>query len=201
MCWLLQSAELWHCPTFLLYPLALVAGIECFAGYHAWRFLLGFNGAIFGFIIGVVFSTLLGSWVFVLLGALVGAVAGAFFFASIVPLGSTVFVFTSMTSFMILVGRIGGWHREWYLPVAVITGIAMAVGALTVRRPVIITLAAAAGAQQIAAAWSAYHLPCDTVPCPDRLIPTEWWLFAVLAAGGLLVQWATSRTRPTQLVT
>ena len=196
MCWLLQSAQLWHLPTFLLYPLLLLAALECFAGYHAWRFLLGFNGALVGLAGGLMCGMLVGVWPLVLLGMLIGALAGGYFFVSLVPLGSTVFAFGSVASFLILLGRLAGFPSAGCFPIALAAGIAAAVAVLLVRRPVMITVAALAGAQQITAAWSAYHLPAGTIPCPDLVTPTEWLLFAALAATGLLIQFATSRQAP-----
>ena len=192
MCWLQQSAELWNYPTFLLYPLALVACVECFAGFHAWRLLLGLNGAVLGFLAGALVSMLLGASLLVLLGGLVGAMAGAYLFASMASMGSAVLAFSSVASFGILLGRIVGMPWAWYMPLAVIAGIAALVAVLMVPRLMIMTLAAVAGAQQIAAAWSALHLPYNAKPCPDTVIPAEWCLFLVLAAGGLIVQMATT---------
>jgi hypothetical protein len=200
MCWLQPSAQLWHLPTFLLWPLLLIACLECFAGYHAWRLLLGVSGAALGLVLGALVSIWMGATLLVLLGALAGALAGAFFFAGIPPLGSSVFAFGSVASFLILLGRVAGFPSHFYLPVALAAGLGGIVAVLTLRRPARITLAAVAGAQQIAAAWSAYHLPASSNPCPETLIPTEWLLFCILAAIGLLVQFATSRPAPNPLL-
>jgi hypothetical protein len=196
MCWLHQSAELWHYPTFLLWPLLLVACIECFAGYHAWRFLLGLNGALLGFMCGAMVCMMLDASLLVLLGAFVGAGAGAVFFAGIVPLGSAVFAFGSVASFTILAGRAVGLPSACYLAIAAVAGIVVATAALKLGRPVMIAVAAVAGAQQIVAAWSAYRLPADSIPLPDTWIPSEWELLLALAFVGLLIQSATSRHLP-----
>jgi len=195
MCWLQQSAALWHYPTFLLPPLLLIACLECFAGYHAWRFLVGLNGAILGFIAGVFLCMLSGAAIFVLIGALLGAIAGAALFTGIAPLGTTVFAFGSAASFIILVGRVAGCPPACYLPLACLAGIAAVVAALASPRPMIIALTALGGAQQIACAWCAYHLPYDAIPVPDVVIPSEWALFVIVAALGLLVQFTTSGKR------
>jgi hypothetical protein len=105
MCWLQQSAQLWHYPTFLLVPLMVIACIECFAGYRAWRFLIGFNGAVLGFVGGAVLCVMAGAPMLVLVGAFVGTVAGAVLFAWVVPLGSFVFVLGSVVSLTMLLGH------------------------------------------------------------------------------------------------
>ena len=61
MCWLQQSGQLWSYPTFVLIPLMVIGGIECFAGYRALRFLLGLNGAILGFAAGAALGMLSGA--------------------------------------------------------------------------------------------------------------------------------------------
>src|SRR5678815_5380970 len=108
MCWLQQSAQLWSCPTFLLIPLMGIAAVECFVGFRAWRFLLAVNGIVLGFIAGASITMLLGAPMLVLIGALAGGIAGAFVFASVVPLGSTVFAFGSSASLALVLCRIAG---------------------------------------------------------------------------------------------
>src|ERR1700758_3032560 len=106
MCWLQQSSQLWHYPTFLLFPLLLIASIECFAGYHAWRLLLGINGAVLGFVAGACLSVLLGNPVLLVVGAFGGAAVGAALFSLVVPLGSVVFAFATAASLTILLWRL-----------------------------------------------------------------------------------------------
>jgi hypothetical protein len=193
MCWLQQSAELWRYPTFLLWPLLLIACIECFAGYHAWRFLLGVNGTVLGFIAGAFLGVLTTMPLLMLLFALAGAVAGAALFANMVPLGSVVFAFGSTASLVILIGRIAGCPQGLHVSLALFAGILAAIATLTIRRPVMIVLAAIAGAQQIAVAWTAWRLPPDAIPLFNCVSPAEWKLFLVLAPLGLLIQFVTSR--------
>lgn len=193
MCWLQQSAQLWHYPTFLLYPLLVIACIECFAGYRAWRFLIGFSGGVLGFVTGVVLCMLLGVPMLVLLGACAGAVTGVALFAGVVPLGSFVFILGSIASSVILFGRVVGAPPHPVMAIAAVAGLAGAVAAIAFCRPAIITVAAVAGAQQITSVWHAYSLPCDSIPSPDVVDPSEWSAFIVLATAGLLIQFATSR--------
>lgn len=188
MCWLVQSAQLWHAPTFLLIPLMIIGGIECFAGYHAWRFLLGLNGAVLGFVVGSVLCTLLGAPLWVVAGALVGSAAGAALLAIVVPLGSAVFAFGSVASLVLLLGRLAGIDLRWPLAVGLVLGGVAAVLASARHRPVMITIAAVAGAQQVASAWRARSLPPDVPPLPDVVSASEMMLFAALAAAGLLIQ-------------
>src|SRR5580765_2166008 len=102
MCWLQQSGQLWSYPTFLLVPLMVIGAVECFAGYRAWRFLLGLNGAVLGFAAGAVLCMLLGAPMLILIGAVGGGVAGALLFAGLAPLGTFIFAFGSMASLTIL---------------------------------------------------------------------------------------------------
>lgn len=197
MCWLQHSAQLWSYPTFLLFPLAFIAAIECFAGYHAWRFLIGLNGGILGLAAGGMLGMVLGNSTLVLLGALVGAAAGGFLFAAIVPLGSFVFTLGSAASLAILLGEIIHIPLYWLMPAAIVGGLAAGIAALAACRPVMIAVAAVAGAQQMAGAWCAYHLPYDTTPLPDVIDPSELAAFLALTAAGLLIQFATSRVVPT----
>jgi hypothetical protein len=195
MCWLHQSAELWHYPTFLLWPLLLVACVECFAGYHAWRFLLGLNGALLGFLAGLLICVWTGSPVLAVLGALAAAAAGAVLFATCLPLGTSVVAFGSAASFAILVGHALALPSALFLSLAGVAGIVVAVAVWKFGRPVLIAIAAAAGAQQIVAAWSACHLPADLIPVSNTLVPSEWAITAALAALGLLIQFATTPQR------
>ena len=195
MCWLCQSAQLWYFPSFLLVPLMLVAGLECFAGYYTWRFLIGLNGAVIGFVAGAMLGMLLGPPMLVLLGAIAGALGGAALFYRVVPLGSFVFTFSSAGSLAIILGRAAFIPANWLMLVAVGTGLTSAIVVLTGRRAVMIVIAAIAGAQQIAGAWRAYFLPGDCVPLPHVIPPSEWAGFVTLAAVGLMVQFATSRAR------
>ena len=201
MCWLYQSAQLWHFPSFLLLPLMIVASIECFAGYLAWRFLLGLNGAVLGFVAGAMLCVLLGLSTLMLFGAVAGALVGAALLVIVVPLGSFVFAFGSAASLALLLGRTVWVPAQWLMPVAVSTGLVSAVAVLAGRRPVMITLAAVAGAQQTAGAWRAYFLPCDCPPVADTITASEWAGFITLTVAGLLVQLATSRRpRPSDLI-
>jgi hypothetical protein len=188
MCWLQHSAQLWSYPTFLLVPLMVVACIECFIGYRAWRFLLGVNGAVLGFIAGVMISMLLGASLLVLLGAIAGAVAGAFLFAGVVRLGSFFFAFGSVASLTILLAHLAGLPGHCIMPLAAATGLAGAVAAVAACRRFMISIAAVAGAQQIASAWCAYHVPYGAVPLPDDVTMPESAAFIALAAAGLLLQ-------------
>ena len=191
MCWLQQSTQLWYYPTFLLYPLLVIACIECFAGYRAWRFLIGLNGGVLGFVVGAVLCMLLGVPMLVLLGAIAGAIAGVALFVGIVPLGSFVFSLGSAASLAIHLCRIGGIPVHWFMPIAASAGLAGAVAAQFVPRPAMIAIAAVAGAQQIAAAWHAYYLPGNSAPLQDVVVPSELAAFIILAAAGLLIQFAT----------
>lgn len=193
MCWLQQSAQLWHYPTFLLLPLMVIAGIECFAGYRAWRLLLGLNGAVLGFIAGVWLSVMLGQPMLALIGSFVGAGAGVALFTGVTPIGSFVFMFGSAASLAVLLGQFAGVPRHWLMPGGGIVGAVSVLAALAIRRPVMIGLAAIAGAQQMASAWHAYSLPYDSMPLPDVVDPSELAIFVALATAGLVVQFATSR--------
>ena len=190
MCWLQQSAQLWSYPTFLLVPLMVIGCIECFAGYRAWRFLLGLNGAVLGFVAGAMLSMLLGAPILMLVGAVAGAVGGAALFVGIAPLGTFIFAFGSMASLTILLAQIGGAPPRWIMPLAGAAGVAGAAAALAGCRPFMIAIAAVAGAQQIAGAWRAHDLPRGTLPLPDAVTPSEAAAFIVLAAAGLLLQFA-----------
>lgn len=192
MCWLQLSAQLWHYPTFLLPPLMAIACIECFAGYRAWRFLIGLNGGALGFVAGTVLCVLLDVPMLVLVGAFGGAFAGVLLFAWVLPLGSFVVVLGSLTSLVIVLGRMAGFPPHYVMPLAVLAGLVGAVAAIGVCRPVVTIVAAIAGAQQIASAWCAYYcLPSDRIPLPDVVDPTEWTAFITLATIGMLVQFAT----------
>jgi hypothetical protein len=193
MCWLQQSAQLWWYPTFLLIPLMALACVECFAGYHAWRFLIAVNGAMLGCVAAAMLGALTGSPSMILFGGLVGAVAGGLLFVSYVPLGSVVFAFASATSLIVLLTHVVGVPPPWTVPLAVAAGLAGALGALAVSRPCMIVIASVAGAQQIASAWCAYHMPYDVVPIPNVVDSSESAAFIALAAAGLLVQFMTSR--------
>jgi len=195
MFWLHPSAALWHYPTFLLPPLMVIGIIECFAGYHAWRFLLGLNGAVVGFIGGAMVCVLTGNPILLLVGAVVGAIVGAALFSGIVPVGSTVFAFGSLASLTIILGSMMAFPEGWRFPVAAVAGIGGAIAVLTARRPAMISIAAVAGAQQIASAWSAYWLPSNLIPVPDAVIPSEWTAFLLLSAAGLVIQFAMSSQR------
>jgi hypothetical protein len=192
MCWLQQSAQLWSYPTFLLVPLMVVAGIECFLGYRAWRFLLGVNGAVLGFIVGVMVAMTSGAPMLVLVGAVGGAVAGGVLFAAVLPVGSFVFAFGSAASLTILLARIAGAPPYCIMTGAFVAGVAGAVAVLAVGRPFMISIAAVAGAQQLASAWRAYHVPYGGFPLPDEVTMSESAAFIALAAMGLLLQFATS---------
>ena len=194
MCWLQQSAQLWHCPTFLLPPLILLACIECFAGYRAWRFLLGFNGYILGFVAGALLCAQLGgSPVLLLAGAFVGGFIGAASFAMIAPLGSFVFIACSLASLAVIFLRAAGMPPHWVALIAASAALSTAVAVRAFCRLATIIVAAIGGAQQIASAWCAYQLPADQVPVPDIMDPVEWSAFLALAAAGLIVQFATCR--------
>lgn len=192
MCWLHDAAQLWSYPTFLLVPLMVLAGIECFAGYYAWRFLLGVNGAILGLVAGAMLSLLSGAPVLIVLGAIGGAVAGAVLFAQCVPFGSFVFAFGSATSLTTLLAEFAGVpdHRGILLGIA--AGVAAAVAVVSKCRLVIIAIAAVAGAQQLASAWHAYHFPGGSSPMPGEIDGSESAAFVALTAIGLLLQYATS---------
>ncbi|GEM_PF-6514030 len=202
MCWLQQSVQLWYYPTFLLYPLVVIACVECFAGYHAWRFLIGLNGGIIGFVVGAVACLMLSIPLLSPLAAFAGVIAGVALFAGIVPVGSCVFAWGSVTSLTLLLGRFGGVPVNWLYPVAAAAGTAGAFAAMTVRRPAMIALTAVAGAHQIVSAWHARSFSSDSIPLPDVNDPAEWAAVIVLAAAGLLIQFTTSRTphasQPTQ---
>jgi len=193
MCWLQQSAQLWSWPTFLLVPLMILAFIECFAGYYAWRFLLGVNGAVLGFITGVTLSMMLGAPLLVFIGALAGAIVGAVLFAGVARLGSFVFAFGSTASLTMLLARFAGIPPQLVAPLAAAAGFAGALAAVAIGRPFMISIAAVAGAQQIASAWRAYRIPCGESPLPDDVTGPESVSFIALAALGLLLQFATSR--------
>ncbi len=192
MCWLQLSAQLWHYPTFLLPPLMMIGCIECFAGYRAWRFLIGLNGGVLGFVAGAVLCMLLGAPMLVLVGAFVGGVAGALLFAGVVPVGSFVVVLGSIVSLAMILGRVAGLPPHCVMPLAAVSGLAGAVAAASVCRPVVISVAAVAGAQQIASAWCAYCLPSDRISLPGAFDRNEWAAFLILAAVGMLVQFATA---------
>jgi hypothetical protein len=193
MFWVQQSAQLWHYPVFLLPPLLILACIECFAGYRAWQFLIGVNGAILGFVCGAVICMLLGVPLLVLLGAVAGAFAGIALFLGVTPLGSFVFAFGSAASLAILVARIIGISSNWMMPIAVVAGLTGAVGVLAGRKPVMIVIAAIAGAQQIVSGWGAYFAPWDSVPVSGVVTPSEWVVFIILSSIGLCIQFATFR--------
>ena len=194
MCWLQQSVQLWFYPTFLLWPLIVIACVECFAGYHAWRLLIGLNGAIIGLVIGVMLCLLAGMPLLSPLGAFAGVIAGAALFAGIPPLGGWVFAWGSVTSLTLLLGRLGAVPVNWLYPIAASAGAAGAFAAMIMRRPAMIALTAVAGAQQMVAAWHARSFTSDAIPLPDDGDPTEWAAVIVLAAAGLLVQFTISRT-------
>ena len=192
MCWLHQSAQLWTYPTFLLVPLMGLALVECFAGYRAWRFLLGANGAILGFVGGAMVAVMSGSPVLVLVGAVGGAVAGAYVLATIAPLGSFVFAFGTATSLTMLLAELAGAPHYYAMPLGMAAGLAAAVAALTSCRRMMIAIAAIAGAQQLASAWNAYHFPYGSIPTPGQISGSELSAFVTLTALGLLLQYATS---------
>jgi len=191
MCWLQQSAQLWYYPTFLLYPLAVIAIVECFAGYYAWRFLVGLNGAIAGFIGGAMLGAIVGGAMLALVGALLGALAGVALFAGIAPVGNFIFAFATVASFSIFLGRVTNLAPPPIMALAVIFGVGSALLAIALCRPAMIVIASLAGAQQIASAYSAYRLPYDLLPTPDILAPSELVAFLTLAVLGLSTQFAT----------
>jgi hypothetical protein len=191
MCWLHHSARLWSYPTFLLLPLMSLACIECFAGYRAWRFLLGVNGAVLGFVGGALLSVLLGSPMLIFFTAIAGAVAGAFLFAGVVPVGSFVFAFGSAASLTMLLAQIAGAPASCIMPLAATAGLAGALAALAGCRPFMIALAAVAGAQQLASAWRAYHMSYGSLPLPNDVTSSESAAFIALTAIGLLLQFST----------
>jgi hypothetical protein len=190
MCWLQQSAQLWSLPTFLLVPLMVIGAIECFAGYRAWRFLLGMNGAVVGVFAGAALCMMLGAPLLILIGAVGGGIAGAFLFARVVPLGSFVFTFGSLASLTILLANTAGAPPHWIIPVAAAFALAGAVAAVAGCRLLMIALAAVAGAQQVASAWRAHQLPSGALPLPDAVTSPEAVVFIALAIAGLLVQFA-----------
>ena len=190
MCWLQQSGQLWSYPTFLLIPLMVIGAIECFAGYRAWRFLLGVNGAVLGFAAGAVFSMLLGAPMLVLICAVGGGVAGGILFARVAPLGTFIFAFGSMASLTLLLTHIVGAPQRWIMPLAAAAGLAGAIAALTACRPFMVAIAAVAGAQQIASAWRAHQLPRGVLPLTDAMTVSESTAFVALATAGLLLQFA-----------
>jgi hypothetical protein len=192
MCWLHQSAQLWTYPSFLLVPLMILGCIECFAGYRAWRFLLGVNGAVLGFAAGAMLGVTSGTVALVVIGALGGALMGAGLFAGIVPVGSCVFAFASAASLTSLVGHIAGSPVHLMVPIAVAAGLGGALAAILACRPFMIVLAAVAGAQQLASAWCAYYAPYDRAPLTDELTFSEFAGFMTLAAVGMLLQFSTS---------
>jgi hypothetical protein len=193
MCWLQQSAQLWSYPTFVLVPLMVVGTIECFAGYRAWRFLLGLNGAVLGFVAGAMVSLLLGSPILVLVGGIGGGIAGAILFAGVAPVGTFIFTFGSIASLTILLAHIAGTPSRWIMPLAAGAGLAAATLALNRCRYLMIAVAAIAGAQQIASAWRAHQLPHGALPLPEIVTQSEAVAFIALAAVGLLVQFADVR--------
>ena len=191
MCWLQQSAQLWSYPTFLLVPLIVIACIECFAGYRAWRFLLVLNGAVLGFIGGAMLAVFSGAAMMLLIGAVAGAIAGGFLFACAVRLGSFVFAFGSVTSLTMILAHGARVPSEYVLPMAGAAGLAGALAATASCRPFMIAVAAIAGAQQVASAWHAYRVPYGSPPLAQDAA-SEPAVFIALAAIGLLVQCATS---------
>jgi hypothetical protein len=199
MCWLQQSAQLWSYPTFLLIPLMGLAAVECFAGYRAWRFLLGANGAVLGFVGGASLAMLLGAPMLVVIGALAGGVAGAVLFTRVVPLGSIVFAFGSTASLVLVLARIAASPAHMVVPLAALAGSAGAIAALARYRRFMISITSVAGAQQFATAWYVYHLSYDSPPMPDLMAPSESLAFIGLAALGLLLQFASARLSSSEL--
>lgn len=78
----------------------------------------------------------------------------------------------------------------WYYPTFLLIPLGV-ITCITMRRPVMITLAAVAGAQKIASASRAYHLPYDCIPVPDALELSELAAFITLAVAGLLFRFVT----------
>lgn len=188
MCWLFQSAQFWSYPTFLLVPLMVVGGIECFFGYRAWRFLLGVNGAVVGIVAGAMLCMLLGAPLFILGGALGGGVAGAALFAKVRPLGTFIFAFGSTASLAMLLAHLVTAPPRVIVPLGLAAGLTGAAAALGGCRTFMISIAAIAGAQQIASAGRAYQLPRGSLPAPDFVTPSESMAFIGLACAGLLLQ-------------
>ena len=193
MCWLQQSAQLWYYPSFLLIILAAVAAIECFAGFCAWRFLIGLNGAVLGFIGGAIFGAMFGTPMMMLAGALAGAIAGAALFAGIVQVGTFVVASGSTASMTMLLTHLLHMPGRWALPLAAVAGLWGGVAALVCGRPVIIAIAAIAGAQQLHCACSTFLLPGDVIPIPDVMGSRDFVSILGLALAGLVVQLATMR--------
>jgi hypothetical protein len=190
MCWLQQSTQLWYWPTFLLIPLSILALVECFAGSWAWRFLLGLNGAVFGFVTGALLCAMFGAPMLAIVGALAGAVAGAALFAGNAKIGGFIFAFGSGASLTMVVAHSIGTGGTEIMFFSGCTGLAAAVASLKVWRPAITVITAVAGAHQVASAWRAYHFPRDSVPMLNATDMPELIAFLALAVAGLLVQFA-----------
>jgi hypothetical protein len=192
VCWLLESAQLWSYPTFLLAPLMVVACIECVAGVSAWRFLLGLNGVVLGFVGGAILAVFCGAPAMLFIAAFAGAVAGGFLFAGAVRMGSFVFAFGSATSLTMILARGSAVPPNSVFPLAAAAGLAGAIAAAAGRSPFIIALTALAGAQQAVTAWHAYLLPAGSAP-PTTHVPSDPAAVIALAASGALVKSGTFR--------
>jgi hypothetical protein len=189
-------------PASLQTPAALVllAGgvVSCFAGYRAFRVVLG----IYGFIIGALFaSSAMGTehTVWMIGGALVGGVVGALiliaaYFIGVALLGAGV---GALAATLI-------WASFGHEPgalVVILFAVVGALAALALQRYVIIGGTALAGAWTMivgALALAGNRLPIDTAPrsgawliYPMNPAPGNYWILAVLVAlwiTGVIVQ-------------
>jgi hypothetical protein len=190
MCWLQESTQLWSYPTFLLIPLMIIGGVECFIGCRAWRLLLGLNGAVLGFVGGAMFAAFVGVPLLIFVGALSGAVAGATLFSRANHVGGFVFVFGSMFSLTLLLAHLADAPPRMLMSLASAAGLAGGLAALTAWRPWLIAVTSVAGAQQIASAWRAHELVAETMPSQEAITASELSVFLALAAAGLILQFA-----------
>jgi hypothetical protein len=194
MCWLQNAADLRHLPHFLLMFLALPGLVECFAGFRAWRFLLGLNGVLVGVPAGFFLGLfLLHDPAMALVAVALGAIGGAVIFATVMPVGTFIVAGISGFSFTLSVATL------IHVPAnTLVSGLALGIGlaaagiALLALRPAIIVLSILAGAYQLAGVAAAYLYPSETMEA-RAMVPTQIAVFVVLAAGGLVTQWATNR--------
>ncbi|MEI8196702.1 MAG: hypothetical protein WCI73_12460 [Phycisphaerae bacterium] len=193
MCWLFSTTDLWRYPRGVLLVLAVLALVECFAGFRAWRFLLGLNGAILGFCAGVFLGLATQSPILLPIVALAGLAGGASLFAMVEPVG--MFVFAACTGISLACIWGGATHIPLAVvfPLAAVAGLLAALACGAVGRGVILILTAIAGAQQISNVAAAYLWSVDAPGNLRGMVGLrEVGIFVVLAGAGLAVQYFTA---------
>jgi hypothetical protein len=201
VCWLQTAEHLRNYPHFLLAIMAIVGLLECFAGYRAWKFLLGLNGAVAGLFLGALASLLIHP-LLAPLGAIAGISTLTVICATVEPVGTFFFTAATGVSLMVVGHQLGLCPPDIMAPLAFAAGLLSWLAVRVLGRRATIALTATAGAQQLVSLAGAYARSFEAYqaePGPSALSNGEGLALILLIGAGLLLQLLTTRDAPAQL--